>query len=138
MAKNTIWQEQKRLWCRLPFTFTKYILTDDRILIRSGFINSREDEVRLYRIKDISITRSLIQKIFGLGTIHIKSDDKTLNDFDLINITDSYNKKEQLSEMVEAERNKKHASIREFSGGGNDTDNADTDIDIDDEDTDDR
>lgn len=134
MAKNTIWQEQKRLWCRLPFTFTKYILTDDRLLIRSGILNSREDEVRLYRIKDISITRSLIQKMFGLGTIHIKSDDKTLNDFDLINITDSYNKKEQLSEMVEAERNKKHASIREFSGGGNDTD----DIDLEDEDTDDR
>lgn len=134
MAKNTVWEERKRTWCGLPCTFTKYILTEDRLLVRTGVFTSREDEVRLYRIKDIGITRSLIQKIFGLGTIHIKSDDKSLKDFDLINVKDSYNKKEQLSDMVEAERNKKHASIREFSGGGNDT----CDHDIDDEDTDDR
>lgn len=127
--KRVIWAERKRLWCRLPWTFTKYILVEDRLLIRKGFFNSREDEVRLYRIKDMSISKSLLQKIFGLGTIHIISDDKSLKDFDIKNVTDSYRKKEQLSDMVEDARVKKNASIREFSGS--DVTEADENVDTD-------
>lgn len=110
-----LWSERKRLWCGLPWTFTKYILRDDRLLIRTGFLNQREDEVRLYRIRDISITKSLMQRLFGLGTINIVSDDKSMMNFALENIRDSYNRKEQLTKLVEEAREKKRASIREIS-----------------------
>ena len=129
MALDAIWKERKRLWCGLPFTFTQYILLGDRLLVRSGLFNSKEDEVRLYRIKDVSITKSLTQKIFGLGTIHIESSDSSLGNFDLKNIKDSYNKKEQLSQMVEAARTKKNASIREYTGSDGDIEDEDGGID---------
>lgn len=129
MALDTIWKERKRLWCGLPFTFTQYILLEDRLLVRSGLLNSKEDEVRLYRIKDVSITKSLTQKIFGLGTIHIESSDSSLGNFELKNIKDSYNKKEQLSQMVEAARTKKNASIREYTGSDGDIEDEDGGID---------
>lgn len=129
MALDAIWRERKRLWCGLPFTFTQYILLEDRLLVRSGLFNSKEDEVRLYRIKDVSITKSLTQKIFGLGTIHIESSDSSLGNFDLKNIKDSYNKKEQLSQMVEAARTKKNASIREYTGSDGDLEDEDGGID---------
>lgn len=129
MALDAIWKERKRLWCGLPFTFTQYILLDDRLLVRSGLLNSKEDEVRLYRIKDVSITKSLTQKIFGLGTIHVESSDSSLGNFELKNIKDSYNKKEQLSQMVEAARTKKNASIREYTGSDGDIEDEDGGID---------
>ena len=129
MALDAIWKERKRLWCGLPVTFTQYILLEDRLLVRSGLFNSKEDEVRLYRIKDVSITKSLTQKIFGLGTIHVESSDSSLGNFDLKNIKDSYNKKEQLSQMVEAARTKKNASIREYTGSDGDIEDEDGGID---------
>lgn len=129
MALDAVWRERKRLWCGLPFTFTQYILLEDRLLVRSGLFNSKEDEVRLYRIKDVSITKSLTQKIFGLGTIHIESSDSSLGNFELKNIKDSYNKKEQLSQMVEAARTKKNASIREYTGSDGDIEDEDGGID---------
>ena len=129
MALDAVWKERKRLWCGLPFTFTQYILLDDRLLVRSGLLNSKEDEVRLYRIKDVSITKSLTQKIFGLGTIHVESSDSSLGNFELKNIKDSYNKKEQLSQMVEAARTKKNASIREYTGSDGDIEDEDGGID---------
>lgn len=81
-----IWSDRKRIFCGLPWTFTTYTLTSDRLFIETGVLGKHEDEVRLYRILDISLSRSFSQRIFGLGTIHCCSADKTMGDFDIINI----------------------------------------------------
>lgn len=56
--------ERKRIWCGLPWTFTIYSFDTERFYIKSGFLNQRQDEVRLYRILDLSVTRTLGQRIF--------------------------------------------------------------------------
>ncbi len=109
-----VWKARKRTWFGLPWTFTVYTLTEDKLLIESGLFTSRQDEVRLYRIMDISLTRGLIQKIFKMGTITCVSADKTMPTFQIKNIKDSKNVKETLSNMVEEERSKKRVSSREF------------------------
>ena len=76
--ENLIWYDRKRLWCGLPWTFTKYGMDEGRLFVETGFLNTREEEVRLYRILNISLSRSLVQRIFGLGTIHIDSTDMDL------------------------------------------------------------
>ena len=116
--RNIIWSERKRLWCGLPWTFTIYSLSPDRIFIKRGVFSIREDEVRLYRIKDISLRRSFIQRIFGLGSIAICSTDSSLKDFELKNIKNSDMVKEKLSDYVEEERERKRVSMREFLGHG--------------------
>ena len=64
MSKRAVvWEDRKRNFLGLPWTFTKYTLTPERLFINTGFLNSREDEVRLYRITDMTLTRSLWQKI---------------------------------------------------------------------------
>lgn len=108
------WRERKRIWCGLPWTFTIYSFDAERLYIESGFFNQRQDEVRLYRILDLSVTRTLVQRIFGMGTIHINSSDKTLNNFELKNIKDVKEVKEKLSNLVEAQRDNKRVSTREF------------------------
>ena len=86
MDAKLIWSDRRRLWCGLPWTFTTYRLTEDRLFVKSGFLNLREDEVRLYRIKDLVLRRSLLQRMFGLGTIQIISSDSSLSNFELSNI----------------------------------------------------
>lgn len=111
---DIIWGYRKRIIFGLPFTFTKYSLSADRLFISTGFLNVKEDEVRLYRIMDISLERKFWQRLFGLGTIRCCSADKTLKDFEIENIKDSKSVKEMLSEMVEAERDRKKVTNREF------------------------
>lgn len=110
-----VWKSKKRwLFFGLPFTFTKYTLTKEKILVDVEFLKSRQDEIRLYRVADIILTRSLGQRIFGLGTITLKTSDRTLPTLDIINVRDSYNVKEMISSMVEDERVRKKVSTREL------------------------
>ena len=90
------WKDRKRIIFGLPWTFTKYSLTEDRLFISTGLLSTKEDEVRLYRIMDLSLERKLWQRLFGLGTIKCCSADKTLGDFEIKNIKDSKNVKEMM------------------------------------------
>lgn len=111
-----LWKDRKRTIFGLPLSFTKYSLDEERLFIESGFLNSKEDEVRLYRITDISLTRTLGQKLFGIGSIKCCSADKTLGDFIIKNIKNPKEVKEQISELVEKQRDAKRVSSREFLG----------------------
>ena len=116
METNFIWKERKRNALGLPWTFTKYALTDDRLFITSGLLKTVEDEVRLYRIMDLSLSQTLSQKIFGIGTILVSSADKSIRDFEIKNIKKPRDVKEQLSKLVEENRDKKRVTNREFMG----------------------
>lgn len=109
-----ILKDRKRIFFGLPWTFTKYSISEDRLFISTGFFSVKEDEVRLYRIMDVSLERKLWQRMCGLGTIKCCSADKTMGDFEIKNIKKSREVKEMLSNMVEDERTKKKVSSREF------------------------
>lgn len=114
MAQEIVWKDRKRVWCGLPWTFTIYELGDQKLIIKSGFLSQSQDEVRLYRILDLSLRRSLLQRIFGLGTIECHSVDKTMKNFEIKNIKNSEQVKEQLSDLVEEARRANRVSSREF------------------------
>lgn len=64
-----IWSDKKRTLFGLPISFTRYYLTENRFITRTGFLSVKEDELELYRIVDKSLSRSIWQRIFGCGTI---------------------------------------------------------------------
>ncbi|MDY5006833.1 PH domain-containing protein [Candidatus Allofournierella merdipullorum] len=111
---GVVWQDRKRIIFGLPWTFTKYVLTKEKLLIQTGVLSTKEEEVRLYRIMDVTLRRSLAQRLFGLGTIHCCSADKSTPEFDIRWIPDAAAVKEKLSDLVEAERMAKRVSSREF------------------------
>ena len=117
-----VWKDRKRTLFGLPLSFTIYRLTEDRLFMQSGLFNLNEEEVRLYRIMDITLKRSFGQRIFNLGTIHCCSSDKTSPEFDIKSIKNPVQVKEMLSRMIEEERDKKKISGREYIGtfGGED------------------
>ena len=128
-SHEIIWTDKKRIWFGLPWTFTRYSLSPDRLYIKRGIFTIREDEVRLYRIRDISLRQSFLQRIFSLGTVNISSSDSTMGNFQLVNIKGSRDVKEMLSDAVETERERKRVSMREFVGYGAMSDIDDNDFD---------
>ncbi len=109
-----VWKDRKRNALGLPWTFTTYALSEDRLFINTGLLKTVEDEVRLYRILDLSLSRTLFQRIFGIGTIRVSSADKSMGDFEIKNIKKPSEVKEQLSRLVEENRDKKRVTNREY------------------------
>ena len=124
MAKNIadgdiIWTQRKRNWCRTPCTFTTYTLTADELATQSGLLHQSFDTVKLFRIVDITISRTLLQRIFGLSTILIDAmDQSTGGKIVLKNIIDSFAVRKELQHAVDAARNVNRVSTREFMGTG--------------------
>ena len=133
MAKDKtayVWKDRKRIIFGLPWTFTVYKLTEDKLFIETGFFSKKEEEIRLYRIMDLTLNRPFWQRIWGLGTIHCCTADKSTPEFDVLKIKNSEYIKNLLSDMVEEERDKKRVSAREYmSDDVDDIDDHDTDGD---------
>ena len=81
-------------------------------------LSKKEEEVRLYRIMDLTLNQPLGQRIFGLGTIHCCTADKSTPEFDIKNIKNSREIKNQISDLVEKQREEKRVSSREFMDDG--------------------
>lgn len=125
---NLKWYDRKRIWCGLPWTFTKYGLSDDRLFVETGFFTTNNYDVRLYRIMNTSMSRTLLQKIFGLGTIHIDGTDKDLGCFDLKNVKNCEEVKELLDQAVEEERIRNKVVVREYASDADGIDDETDDI----------
>ena len=109
-----LWKDRKRPIFGLPLSFTKYKLLEDKLLIDSGILSIKQEEIRLYRIMDITLKKSIWQRIFGVGTIHCCSADKSTPEFDIKDIKNAFEVKELLSNKIEEQRDKKRVSGREF------------------------
>lgn len=108
-----IWKDRKRI-LGMPITFTKYSMSDDRIFLETGLLNTRQEEVILYRVRDISLTVSLWQRIFGVGSVVIKSSDKTLPELKLDNIKQPREVKELVHQQVEAMKVSRNMRVGEI------------------------
>lgn len=71
---EVIWTGKKCI-LGMPISFTRYILTDSKLITRVGLLNLREDEIELYRVYDKSMKLPLGQRLVGCGTITLLSKD---------------------------------------------------------------
>ena len=113
MAIELLWKDRKR-FLGMPLSFTRYSLSEDRLFLSVGFLNIKDDEVLLYRIKDISSTRTLWQRLFGVGTITVVSADKTTPTLVLKNIKNPLKVKELLHAQVEEMKIRRRMRIGEM------------------------
>lgn len=112
---DIIWTQRKRNWCRTPFTFTVYTLTADELGVKSGILNQTFDATKLYRIIDLTIQRSLLQRLFGLSTIIIDARDQSSGGRIMLkNIIHGYDVRRILQHAVDEARNVNRVSTREF------------------------
>jgi uncharacterized membrane protein YdbT with pleckstrin-like domain len=106
----------------MPISFTRYGMSEDRLFISVGFLNIKDDEVLLYRVRDIDTSRTLWQRLFGVGTVTVMSSDKTMSTLVLKNIKNPVEVKELLHSQVEEIKMKRRVRIGEIMGNGLDQD----------------
>ena len=112
---SVIWTDKKHI-LGMPISFTRYTLDRERLTIRKGLFTTTVDELLLYRILDLKMTATLGQKLFGVGTVHIYSADRTDKHLDLVNIKRPDEVRRRLSRLVEAVREEKCLTGRELYG----------------------
>lgn len=122
------WKDRKRI-LGMPLTFTRYRMSEDRLFLSTGFFTTKDDEVLLYRVRDISLTITLWQRIFGVGTVTIISSDKTLPTLVLKNIKQPRMIKEKIHQQVEEMKIRRRMRIGEIMTDQNPNDDDDTDLD---------
>lgn len=70
--------ERKRwLFLGLPFTFTKYTVSEDMINIQSGLLKTIENDCYMYKVQDVQHTATLFEKLFKMGTVVCHTGDTT-------------------------------------------------------------
>lgn len=108
-----LWQDRKR-HLGLPISFTRYALSEDRLFLSQGFLNIKDDDVLLYRVRDIDSSRTLWQRIFGVGTIVVMSSDKSMPNLVLKNIKHPLEVKELIHQQVEKVKIERRVRVGEI------------------------
>ena len=111
--------ERKRwLFFGLPFTFTKYTVKEDLITIDSGLLKTAQNDCYMYKVQDVTLKTSLIERIFGLGTIVCYTGDTTNPQLVLEHIKNAKPIKEFILEQSEIARRKRRTmNVQDISAG---------------------
>ena len=120
-GQELIWKDRKR-YLGMPLSFTRYALSEDRLFVSSGFLNLQDEEILLYRVRDISVTRTLGQRLVGVGTITVNSSDKSKPVLEIKNIKDPTAVKELLHTQVEEMKDRRRVRYSEIASYNDDMD----------------
>ena len=116
---DVLWSQRKRNWCRTPFTFTTYTLTNDEIAVKTGILRETYDVTKLFRVVDLTLTRTLLQRLFGLSTITLETRDQSSGgQLVLKNIIHGFDVRRVIQRAVDESRNVNRVSAREYMGDG--------------------
>ncbi|MBT1171697.1 PH domain-containing protein [Bifidobacterium sp. SO4] len=114
---DILWAQRKRNWCRTPFTFTTYTLTNDEIAVKSGILRETYDVTKLFRVVDLTVTRTLLQRLFGLSTITLETRDQSSGgQLVLRNVIHGFEVRRVIQRAVDQSRNVNRVSAREYMG----------------------
>ena len=114
-GEQYIWRDRKR-FLGMPLSFTRYALSEDRLFLSVGLLSIKDDEILLYRVRDISSSRSLWQRLFGVGTVTVVSSDKTMPLLVLKNIKRPMAVKELIHNQVEEMKIRRRMRVGEVMG----------------------
>ena len=92
----------------------RHRLTDQRLIISSGILMKRIDEIELYRVKDVTVDFSLLNQMVDIGTISLRSSDATTKGgvFQLVGVPRARELREQLRTLVDKARRER--GVREM------------------------
>ena len=100
---------EKKRWAflGLPLSFTTYTITDELITVDAGLLKKVENDCYMYKVVDVRLEVSLMERIFGLGTVHCFSGDLTDPDLRLRHIKNAKTIKDFILRQSEEERRKR-------------------------------
>lgn len=106
--ETVMFTERKRLlFLGLPWTFTKYTITPNLLTVTTGLLNTTEDDCYMYKIQDVKLSVSLLERLAGIATITCYTGDVTHPELKLIHIRHAREIKAYLLKASEAARIKR-------------------------------
>lgn len=101
--------KEKKRWpfLGLPLTFTTYTVTEELITVVTGFLKRVENDCYLYKVVDVRLETGLLERIFGLGTVHCFSSDVTDPDLRIRHVKNAREIKEFILKESETQRMKR-------------------------------
>lgn len=100
--------ERKRwLFLGLPFTFTKYIIKENVLTIDSGLLKKVENDCYMYKVQDVELVTTLMERIVGIGTVICYTGDTTHPKLILSHIKNAREVKDFILEASEQARMKR-------------------------------
>jgi uncharacterized membrane protein YdbT with pleckstrin-like domain len=91
-----------RLWRSLG---VHYRITSRRIVVETGVLSKRMEQVDLYRVNDYTVDRPFLQRLLGTGNLLLKTFDKTTPELRIQEIkTDVVALYERLRQATEKDR----------------------------------
>ena len=98
--------KEKKRWAflGLPLTFTTYTVQEEIITVNPGFLKRVENDCYMYKVVDVRLETSLLERIFGVGTVHCFSGAVTDPDLRLMHIKNAKEIKNYILKQSEEER----------------------------------
>ena len=101
--QETLWTDRRHiLW--FPWTFDVYRVANGRIYCRKGLFNQEENECMIYRVLDVSLKRTLLNRICGTGSVILRTKDASDSILTLKNIRNSQQVKDMLNNLKVTDR----------------------------------
>jgi len=85
----------------------EYTITDERILLRKGVLSKTEDQVEIYRVKDVKLEEPFLLRSFGYANIDVHTSDPTHPKLELEGIPDGRDMREKIRTHTEQRRDEK-------------------------------
>jgi hypothetical protein len=92
---------------------TRYKLTNERLIITRGFIGKHVEELELYRVNDVSMKQSIIERMFGLGDVRLETTDATTPEPQMQDIKNPERVKDLVRQAARAERQRRRVLYRD-------------------------
>ena len=93
---------------------TRYRLTSQRLFAQTGLIAKNLEEVELFRVKDVTLSQGVLDRLLGVGTVTVLSTDDTAPRLELAGIRDPLAAKEALRTAFRAARQREGMRTAEF------------------------
>ena len=117
-------RERKRWeFLGLPFTFTIYTVKEEVLTVDTGFLSKEENDCYMYKVQDVTLKTSLLERIFGLGTIICYTGDTTNPQLVMAHIKNARAIKDFILEQSEiARRRRRTMNTLDIGADGSDFD----------------
>ncbi len=93
---------------------TRYRLTTQRLFAQKGLIAKNLEEVELFRVKDVTLSQGVLQRLLGVGTVVVLSTDDTAPRLELAGIRNPMEAKEKIRGAFRAARQREGMRMAEF------------------------
>lgn len=113
-----LWKDRKR-WAGLPLSFTRYFLIEKegqwiKFFSSVGLFNTVDEECYLFRVFDITVQQTFINKLFNEGTIILHVNDESSDKIIVKRVLNPLRVKELIADKVEFERRRRGFALAEL------------------------